>query len=51
MLRNRGYVFVELDKVFHRVPREVVRWALRKACMEEWLVETVMAVYERAEET
>ena len=27
----------------------MVRWTLRKACMEEWLVETVMAMYEGAE--
>ena len=24
------YAFVDLDKAFHRVPREVVRWALRR---------------------
>ena len=29
-----------------RVLREVVRWALRKASMEERLVKTVMAMYE-----
>ena len=29
-----------------RVPREIVRWALRKAGMEERLVKTVMAMYE-----
>lgn len=30
-----------------RVPREVTRWALRKVCVEEWLVlvSTVMVMY------
>ena len=40
--------FVDLEKVFDRVPREVVRWALRQLGVEEWLVQTVMTMYERA---
>jgi len=28
------------------VPREVTRWALRKARVEEWLVNAVMVMYE-----
>ena len=47
--RRLYYAFVDLETAFDRVPREVVRWALRKACMVEWLVETVMAMYEGAE--
>ena len=43
------YAFVDLEKAFDRVPREVTRWALRKVGMEEWLVSTVMAMYEGAE--
>ena len=43
------YAFVGLEKAFDRVPREVVRWALQKAGVEEWLVETTMATYEGAE--
>jgi hypothetical protein len=42
------YAFVDLEKAFDRVPREVTRWALRKAGVEEWLVKTVMAMYEEA---
>ena len=47
--RTLFYAFVDLEKAFDRVPREVVRWALRKAGVEEWLVETTMAMYEGAE--
>ena len=35
------YAFV----AFHRVPREVVRWALRKLHVNEWLIRTAMALY------
>ena len=30
--------FVDLEKVFDRVPREVIRWAMHKLGVEEWLV-------------
>ena len=30
------------------VPKEVVRWALRKLGAEEWLIRTVMALYTEA---
>ena len=42
------FAFVDLEKTFVRVPREVVRWALRQLGVEEWLVQTVMTMYERA---
>ena len=32
------YAFVDLEKAFDRVPREVVRWLLRMSRVEEWLV-------------
>ena len=35
--------FVDLEKAFNRVPREVVRWALRK--LDDWLIRTDMALY------
>ena len=31
---------------FDRVPREVVRWTLIQLGVEEWLVQTVMTMYE-----
>lgn len=39
---------MDLEKAFDRVPREVVRWALRKFGVEEWLVKAVMALYSGA---
>ena len=42
------YAFVDLEKAFNRVPREVVRWALRKLGVDEWLIHTVMALYTEA---
>mgnify|MGYP003536787232 FL=1 len=38
--------FVDLEKAFDRVPREVVWWALRRVGVEEWLVKVIMAMYE-----
>jgi len=32
-------------KIFDRVPREVIRWAMRKLGVEEWLVSAVMSMY------
>jgi len=37
--------FVDLEKAFDRVPREVIRWAMRKLGAEEWLVSAVMSMY------
>jgi len=37
--------FVDLEKAFDRVPREVIRWAMRKLGVEEWLVSAVMSMY------
>ena len=36
---------MDLEKEFDRVPRDVVRWALRKLGVDEWLICTVMALY------
>ena len=39
--------FVDLEKAFDRVPREVVWWALRKLRVDEWLVRVIQAMYDR----
>ena len=36
---------MDLEKAFDRVPREVIRWAMRKLGVEEWLVSAVMSMY------
>ena len=38
--------FVDLEKAFDMVPREVVWWALRKLGVKEWLVKVIQAMYE-----
>ena len=38
--------FVDLEKAFDRVPREVVWWALRYLGVEEWMVSVIKAMYE-----
>lgn len=43
------FAFVDLEKAFDRIPREVVRWALRSSWVPEWLVNAVMSLYERAQ--
>ena len=44
--RDLWMAFVDLEKVFDRVPREVVWWALRCLGVEEWLVTVIIAMYE-----
>ena len=39
---------VDLEKAFDRVPRKVIWWALRKLCMEEWIVQLVQGMYANA---
>lgn len=38
--------FVDLEKAFDRVPREIVWWALRSQGVEEWLVTVIRSMYE-----
>jgi hypothetical protein len=46
--RKKYFGFVDLEKAFDRVPRDVVRWALRKEGVSEYLVRAVMSTYEKA---
>nr|ACH48202.1 reverse transcriptase-like protein [Cyriopagopus schmidti] len=38
----------KLYYAFDRVPREVVKWALRRSGVDEWIVRAVMAMYANA---
>ena len=38
--------FVDLEKAFGRVPRKVMKWALRKKSLPQVLVKAVMSLYE-----
>ena len=46
--RELWWAFVDLEKAFDRVPRRVVKWAMRKLGVEEWLERAVMAMYKHA---
>ena len=43
--RKLFFGFVDLEKAFDRVSREVIRWAMHKLGVEEWLVSAVMSMY------
>ena len=40
--------FLDLEKAFDRVPREVVWWALRQMDVDEWLINAVKSMYKNA---
>src|SRR3989454_12331439 len=40
--------FIDLEKAFDRVPREVLLWALREVEVEEWLIKVIQSLYEGA---
>ena len=42
------HVFVNLEKAFDGVPREIIRWALRRRKVPERLINMVMALYVNA---
>ena len=42
---TRPYMaFVDLEKVFDRVPQKIIWWALRKLGVEEWIVRLVQGL-------
>ena len=43
--RNLYFAFVDLEKAFDRLPRDVVWWALRKLGVEEWSIRVVQSMY------
>ena len=42
------FAFVDLEKVFDRVPRKVLWWTLRKVGVDEWLIRAIQAMYTNA---
>ena len=46
MWKKKLYLaFIDLEKAFDRLPREVMIWAWRKLGVEEWLLSTVISLY------
>ena len=39
------HIFIDLEKAFDRVPREVIRWALRRQKVPERLINLIMALF------
>ena len=39
------HIFVDLEKAFDRVPREIIEWALRRKEIPERMVRAIMALY------
>ena len=46
MKKNLHFAFVNLEKAFNRVPRGIVRWAMRKLNVDEWVIGLTMAMQE-----
>ena len=46
--KNLYMCFVDLEKVFNRVPRRVLEWAMRKRGIPEAMVRAVTSLYEGA---
>ena len=44
--RELWFAFVDLEKAFDRVPRDVVWWALRHVGVEEWIINVIRSMYE-----
>ena len=40
------FAFVDLEKAFDRIPRKVLWWSMRKLGIDEWVINTVQAMYQ-----
>ena len=40
--------FIDLEKAFDRVPREVIWWALRESGVEEGMISVIKSMYDGA---
>ena len=43
--KKLSFASVDLEKAFDLVPREVVKWAMRKLGVDEWSTRAVMTMY------
>ena len=43
--KKLSFAFLDLEKAFDQVPREVVKWAMKKLGVDECLIRSVMAMY------
>ena len=43
--KKLSFAFLDLEKAFDQVPREVVKWAMKKLAVDECLIRSVMAMY------
>ena len=43
--KKLSFAFLDLEKAFDQVPREVVKWAVKKLGVDECLIRSVMAMY------
>ncbi len=43
--KNLYFAFVDLEKAFDRVPRDVLWWSMRKLGVDEWVVRLVQSMY------
>ena len=46
--KNLYFAFVDLEKAFDQVPRQVIWWAMRKLGVQEWLIRWVQSLYRGA---
>ena len=46
--KNLYFAFVDLEKAFDWVPRQVIWWAMRKLGVQEWLIRWVQSLYRGA---
>ena len=42
------FAFVNLEKAFDQVPQDIVKWAMHKLRVDEWLIGVVMSMYANA---
>ena len=46
--KNLYFAFIDLEKAFDRIPRDVIWWAMRKLGVDEWIISVVKSMYKNA---